>query len=63
MPPARRGPGQVREGLRYVRDRPDLLWTIVLVFFIGTFGYNFAIILSAYTKNVFDVGRRRSTAC
>jgi MFS family permease len=53
---APRARGQVREGLRYVRNRPNLLWIIVLVFFIGTFGYNFAIILSAYAKNVFDSG-------
>jgi len=56
QPRPARGPGQIREGLRYVRSRPQLLWPIVLVFFIGTFGYNFAIILSAYTKNVFDAG-------
>ena len=56
MPRASRSKGQVREGLRYVRSRPDLMWTIVLVFFIGTFGYNFAIILSAYAKNVFQSG-------
>jgi MFS family permease len=53
---APRAKGQVREGLRYVRNRPNLLWIIVLIFFIGTFGYNFAIILSAYAKNVFDSG-------
>jgi MFS family permease len=52
----KRGPGQIREGLRYVRHQPQLLWTIVLVFFVGTFGYNFAIILSAYTKDVFHSG-------
>jgi len=56
QPRREKGPGQIREGLRYVRNRPHLLWTIVLVFFIGTFGYNFAIILSAYTKNVFHSG-------
>ncbi len=56
QPRPKRGPGQIREGLRYVRSQPQLLWPIVLVFFIGTFGYNFAIILSAYTKNVFDAG-------
>jgi MFS family permease len=56
MPLAPRGPGQLREGLRYVRRTPALLWPIVLVFFVGTFGYNFAIILSAYTKDVFDSG-------
>ena len=56
MPLAERGPGQLREGLRYVRRTPALLWPIVLVFFVGTFGYNFAIILSAYTKDVFNSG-------
>ena len=50
------GPGQLREGLRFVRSRPDLIATIVLVFFVGTFGFNFAIILSAYAKNVFHSG-------
>ena len=56
QPRPKRGPGQIREGLRYVRSQPQLLWPIVLVFFVGTFGYNFAIILSAYTKNVFHAG-------
>jgi len=56
QPLAPRGPGQLREGLRYVRKTPALLWPIVLVFFVGTFGYNFAIILSAYTKDIFNSG-------
>ena len=56
QPLAPRGPGQLREGLKYVRRTPALLWPIVLVFFVGTFGYNFAIILSAYTKDIFNSG-------
>ncbi|MTD16563.1 MFS transporter [Nakamurella sp. YIM 132087] len=56
MPRAARGRGQLREGLRYVRNTPELLWPTVLIFFIGTFGYNFPIILSAYAKDVFDGG-------
>ena len=56
QPIKQRGPGQIREGLRYVKRRPQLLWPIVLVFFIGTFGYNWAIILSAYARNVFSSG-------
>lgn len=56
LPSAPRQRGQLREGLRYVMARPHILWIIVLVFFIGTFGYNFAIFLSAYAKNVFDSG-------
>ena len=48
--------GQLIEGLLYVKSRPHILWLIVLVGFIGTFGFNFAIILSAYAKHVFDAG-------
>ncbi|ONK13593.1 MFS transporter [Streptomyces sp. MP131-18] len=50
---APRGRGQLREGLRYVGSRPELLWPIVLLGFVGTFGYNFAIWLVAFTDQVF----------
>jgi MFS family permease len=53
---APRGKGQLREGLRYVAGRPDLIWTIVLVGFIGTFGFNFPVWLSAYADDVFHAG-------
>lgn len=52
----RRGKGQLREGLRYVAGRPELIWPIVLVGFIGTFGFNFPIWLSAFANKVFDSG-------
>lgn len=52
-PRATRQRGQIREGLRYVWSRPHLKWLVILVFFIGTFGFNFAIILSAYAKITF----------
>ncbi|MFB6839392.1 MFS transporter [Streptomyces sp. NPDC056361] len=51
-----RGKGQLREGLRYVAGRPDLIWPIVLVGFIGTFGFNFPIWLTAFSGDVFHVG-------
>jgi MFS family permease len=53
---APRSKGQLRDGLRYVRRRPELLWPIVLVGFIGTFGFNFPIWLTAFTDRVFDEG-------
>ncbi|MER7839329.1 MFS transporter [Streptomyces sp. NPDC096040] len=53
---APRGKGQLREGLRYVSGRPDLLWTITLVGFIGTFGFNFPVYLSAFADDVFHAG-------
>ncbi len=53
---APRGRGQLREGLRYVAGRPELIWPIVLVGFIGTFGFNFPVWLSAYADDVFHAG-------
>ncbi|MCX2180877.1 MFS transporter [Streptomyces sp. SKN60] len=53
---APRGKGQLREGLRYVAGRPDLIWPIVLVGFIGTFGFNFPIWLTAFSEGIFHVG-------
>ncbi|MFF9217932.1 MFS transporter [Streptomyces viridosporus] len=53
---APRGKGQLREGLRYVAGRPDLLWPIVLIGFIGTFAFNFPVYLSAFADDVFHGG-------
>lgn len=53
---APRGKGQLREGLRYVAARPELLWPIVLVGFMGTFGFNFPVWLSAFADDIFHAG-------
>ncbi|MDF3300475.1 MFS transporter [Streptomyces sp. K1PA1] len=53
---APRGKGQLREGLRYVAGRPDLIWPIVLVGFIGTFGFNFPVWLTAFADDVYHAG-------
>jgi len=53
-PPVPRSPGQLREGLRYVVARPELLLPIVLVLIIGTFGLNFQLSLALIAKEVFD---------
>lgn len=53
---APRGKGQLREGLKYVAGQPELIWPIVLVGFIGTFGFNFPIWLSAFVNNVYHSG-------
>lgn len=56
VPRAPREKGQLREGLRYVAGRPELVWPIVLVGFVGTFGYNFPIWLTAFVDDVFHAG-------
>ncbi|MEU1308843.1 MFS transporter [Streptomyces cinnamoneus] len=53
---APRAKGQLREGLNHVAGRPELIWPIVLVGFIGTFGFNFPIWLTAYVNDVFHAG-------
>ena len=52
-PPVQRAKGQLREGLRYVRARRDLLLTMVLIFVVGTFGLNFQITTALLAKQVF----------
>jgi MFS family permease len=54
--PARRGRGAVREGVRYVRSRPDLMLLLATVFFVGTFGMNFQLTSALMATQVFDKG-------
>lgn len=45
--------GGVGEAARYLRRRPDVLWTIFVVGMLGTFGLNFPIVLTAMAKSAF----------
>jgi MFS family permease len=56
MPRAERGRGQVLEGIRYVRARPDLLMVMIIVFFVGTFGLNFQMTSALMATEVFGKG-------
>ncbi|MCY7402556.1 MAG: MFS transporter [Nocardioides sp.] len=53
---AQRGPGALREGVAYVRARPDLMLVLGLVFFAGTFGLNFQITSALMATEVFGKG-------
>ena len=52
-PAASRAQGTVATAVRYLRGRPDVLWTIFLVGMLGTFGLNFPIVLTAMAKSTF----------
>jgi MFS family permease len=52
----RRASGQLREGLRYVRARPSLWMPMVLIFFVATFGMNFAVTNALMSREVFHTG-------
>jgi MFS family permease len=45
--------GSMAATARYLRRRPDVLWTIFLVGMLGTFGLNFPIVLTAMAKSAF----------
>lgn len=48
--------GQLRAGLTYVRQRPDVLLILILVAFVAAFGINQQITTALMTKNVFHAG-------
>ena len=55
---AARSGGQVREGLAYVRGRPDLTAVLLVVFFTGTFGMNFQLTNALMATAEFGKGAR-----
>ena len=51
-----RARGQLREGLAYVKGRPELMLPVLLMGFIGTFGFNFQITNALVAQGVFHRG-------
>ena len=54
--PQVRGKGKVREGLAYVRHRPDIMLIMFMVFMLGTFGMNFQLTIALMATTVFHKG-------
>ncbi len=54
--PMKREPGQIRAGIAYVRNRPDLMLILAIVFFTGTFGLNFQMTSALMATQVFGKG-------
>jgi MFS family permease len=55
-PRAAREPGAIRAGLRYVRATPELAVPLGLMALVGTFGFNFQVILPLLARFSFDGG-------
>ena len=54
--PVPRRPGQLREGLRYVRSRPALLVPLAAMAVVGTLAFNFPVLLPLMARFTFDAG-------
>jgi MFS family permease len=54
--PKTTGPASIKEGLRYVRARPDIFVTMSVCFFMATFGLNFQIFSALMTTKTFGKG-------
>ncbi|GAA2810331.1 MFS transporter [Saccharopolyspora taberi] len=50
---APKSPGQLREGLRYVRKRPELVTVLMLMMCLSTFGMNFENTFAVLARNTF----------
>ena len=47
---------RIKEGVAYVRTRPDIVLVMVLVFVVGTFGLNFQLTTAVMARIEFDRG-------
>jgi MFS family permease len=55
-PPVPAARGQLREGLRFVTDRPALFWVVVLAGLMGALGMNGPVVLTSFADGVWGTG-------
>jgi MFS family permease len=55
-PREERHKGMIRDAVRYLRGRPDLMMIMSVVFFAGTFGLNFQLTSALMATQVFNKG-------
>lgn len=54
--PTRRGKGQIREGFRYVRSEPRIYTPLLMMVIVGTFAYEFQVLLPLVATHTFSGG-------
>lgn len=55
-PPVARRPGQLTEGLRYVRSRPGLYVPLLMMVLVGTLAYEFPVLLPLLARDTLHGG-------
>lgn len=56
LPRAAASGAGMADGLRYIRQRPDLLIALTMLFLVGTYGLNFPIFISTMSLSTFHGG-------
>ena len=56
VPRVPRERGQIRQGLEYVRHRPELILPMVVIAFVATFGMNLQVTTALFATDVFHGG-------
>lgn len=56
VPVVARAKGQLREGARYILERPQLLWVVLLAGLMGAFGMNGPVVLAAFADFEWQTG-------
>lgn len=54
--PSPRAPGQLREGLRYIRRTPDLFLPLLMMALVGALAYEFQVTLPVMARQGLEVG-------
>lgn len=54
--PMPRAKGQIREGLRYAWNRPELRFPLLLMLVIGLLAFNFSVLMPLMARYVFNAG-------
>lgn len=53
---AKKAKGQIREAIRYAKRKPTIIWPILMLAFVATFGMNLPVLLVAFADDVFESG-------
>ncbi|AWB87612.1 MFS transporter [Mycetocola zhujimingii] len=56
LAPSPRAKGQLREGLRYAKSKPTIVYPVILIAVFAVFGLTMPVLLASYADDVFDVG-------
>ena len=54
--PTARAKGQIREGIRYAWDRPELRFPLLLMLVVGLLAFNFSVLMPLMARYVFNSG-------